>query len=173
MRLAIVASIATDSTGHAPTALSWESITASVPSRIALATSATSARVGRGELTIESSIWVAVIEGRASRPAIRNSCFWAIGTSAIGSSIPRSPRATITQSAARMISSAAFTACGFSILAISGKRVCRRTEVTSSAVRTNESAIRSTPIDSPNFSMSRSSSGRVSRPRVDPGMLSP
>ena len=33
-----------------------------------MATSATSARVGREELTIESSIWVAVIEGRASQP---------------------------------------------------------------------------------------------------------
>ena len=98
-----------------------------------MATSATSARVGREELTIESSIWVAVIDGRASLPAIRSSCFWTIGTSSIGSSIPRSPRATITQSAARMISSAASTAWGFSILAISGRRVCRRTLVTSSA----------------------------------------
>ena len=42
-------------------------MTASVPSRIALATSATSARVGRDEVTIESSIWVAVIDGRAMR----------------------------------------------------------------------------------------------------------
>ena len=42
-------------------------MTASVPSRIALATSATSARVGRDEVTIESSICVAVIDGRAMR----------------------------------------------------------------------------------------------------------
>ena len=56
------------STGCAPTAVSWESITASVPSRIALATSATSARVGREECTIESSICVAVIDGLASHP---------------------------------------------------------------------------------------------------------
>ena len=156
-----------------PTAVSWESITASVPSRIALATSATSARVGREEATIESSICVAVIDGRARRPATRSNCFWTIGTSSIGSSIPRSPRATITQSAARMMSSAESTACGFSILAINGSRVCLRTLVTSSAVRTNDSATRSTPIDSPKRSMSRSSSGTAGRPRVEPGMLSP
>ena len=51
-------------------------------------------------------------------------------------SMPRSPRATITQSAARMISSMRSTACGFSILAISGRRVCLRRDVTSSARRT-------------------------------------
>ena len=49
-------------------AVSWESMTASVPSRIALATSATSARVGRLDVTIESSICVAVIDGRAIGP---------------------------------------------------------------------------------------------------------
>ena len=43
--------------------------------------------------------------------------------------MPRSPRATITQSAARTISSARSTACGFSILAISGSRVCSRTRL--------------------------------------------
>ena len=49
MRSAIAAIISTAPTGYSPTAVSWESITASVPSRIALATSATSARVGREE----------------------------------------------------------------------------------------------------------------------------
>ena len=75
MRSAIAAIIATASTGYWPTALSWESMTASVPSRIALATSATSARVGREEVIIESSICVAVIDGRASCPAIASSRF--------------------------------------------------------------------------------------------------
>jgi hypothetical protein len=42
-------------TGRPP--VSWESITASVPSRIALATSVTSARSGASTVTIESSIW--------------------------------------------------------------------------------------------------------------------
>ena len=45
-------------------AVSAESITASVPSMIALATSLASARVGRGLVTIDSSICVAVITGR-------------------------------------------------------------------------------------------------------------
>jgi len=56
-----------------------------------LATSVTSARVGRGEFTIESSICVAVITGRASSPAIAITRFWTIGTSSSGSSTPRSP----------------------------------------------------------------------------------
>ena len=70
--------------------------------------------------------------------------------------MPRSPRATITQSAARMISTAFSTACGFSIFAISGIRVCLRTSEMSLGSRTNESATRSTPIDSPKRSSSRS-----------------
>ena len=62
---AIEAIIAIASTGYLPIAVSWDSITASVPSKIALATSVTSARVGRVEWTIDSSIWVAVIVGLA------------------------------------------------------------------------------------------------------------
>ena len=92
-----------------------------------MATSATSARVGREEVTIESSICVAVIDGRAIQPASFRSFFCASGTCSIGSSMPRSPRATITQSAACRISSARSTASGFSIFAISGRRVCSRT----------------------------------------------
>ena len=88
-------------------------------------------------------------------------------------SMPRSPRATITQSAARTISSARWTACGFSILAISGSRVCLRSDVTSSARRTNESATRSTPIRSPVRTWSRSSSGTEGSAAVSPGMLRP
>src|SRR2546429_328522 len=52
----------TASTGWWPIAVSSESITASVPSKIALATSVTSARVGRREGTIEASIWGAAVE---------------------------------------------------------------------------------------------------------------
>ena len=63
--------------------------------------------------------------------------------------MPRSPRATITQSAALMMSTACSTACGFSIFAISGRRVWSRTDSTSSGDCTNDSATMSTPIDSP------------------------
>ena len=146
---------------------------ASVPSRIALATSATSARVGREEETIESSICVAVIDGRASEPASASRRFWIIGTSSIGISTPRSPRATITQSAARMISAARSTACGFSIFATSGVRVCSRTKSTSSGLRTKLSATMSTPISMPARRCSRSSSGTAGRMSSGPGMFRP
>ena len=48
-------------TGYLPTALSADSITASVPSMTAFATSETSARVGTGLWIIDSIICVAVI----------------------------------------------------------------------------------------------------------------
>ena len=99
--------------------------------------------------------------------------FCTSGTSSIRSSIPRSPRATITQSAAWMIASASSTAWGFSILAISGRSVCSRTSSTSSARRTNDSATRSTPIDSPKRSSSRSSSGIVGQRGQRAGHVQP
>ena len=53
----------TASTGKEPAAVSPLSMTQSVPSSTALATSVASARVGRGFLIIDSSICVAVITG--------------------------------------------------------------------------------------------------------------
>ena len=53
--------VATVWAGCAPTLVSAESITASAPSKTALATSETSARVGRRSEIIESSIWVATM----------------------------------------------------------------------------------------------------------------
>ena len=50
--------------GYLPMAVSPESMQASAPSRIALATSVASARVGRGESCMLSSICVAMITGR-------------------------------------------------------------------------------------------------------------
>ena len=73
--LTIRAIIATDSTGYLPTAVSPDSITASVPSKTALATSETSARVGRGFSIIDSSICVAVITGLEYSDARRMMCF--------------------------------------------------------------------------------------------------
>ena len=58
--------VATVWAGYAPTLVSAESITASAPSKTALATSETSARVGRRSETIESSMWVATITGLAA-----------------------------------------------------------------------------------------------------------
>ncbi|MNX41437.1 hypothetical protein D3C86_718390 [compost metagenome] len=57
----------TVSMGNWPAAVSAESITASVPSSTALATSITSARVGSGALIMDSIIWVAVMTTRFRR----------------------------------------------------------------------------------------------------------
>ncbi len=59
MQMRFIASIV--STGYWPLAVSAESITASVPSSTALATSETSARVGTGLEIIDSIICVAVM----------------------------------------------------------------------------------------------------------------
>lgn len=58
-----LAIVLTASIGHFPLAVSPESITQSAPSRIAVPTSVTSARVGRGLVIIDSSIWVAQMTG--------------------------------------------------------------------------------------------------------------
>ena len=58
--------------------------------------------------------------GLALRRAISTARFCTSGTSSSGSSTPRSPRATMTPSKASMISSRLSTACGFSILAMTG-----------------------------------------------------
>ena len=55
--------VATASTGYWPAALSADSITASAPSKTAVATSETSARVGTGEVIMLSSICVATTTG--------------------------------------------------------------------------------------------------------------
>ena len=52
----IRAMVSTASTGYSPTLVSPDNITASAPSRIAFATSEASARVGRGEEIMDSSI---------------------------------------------------------------------------------------------------------------------
>ncbi len=83
---------------------------ASVPSRMALATSVASARVGRGLLTMDWSIWVAVMTGFPSRRPWSMMRFWTLGTLSSGISTPRSPRATMTPSAAPRISSRRSTA---------------------------------------------------------------
>ena len=107
--------IDTASIGYLPTALSAESMTASAPSKMACATSDTSARVGTGEVIIDSSICVATTTGLPWRRARRTMRFWMPGTCSSGISTPRSPRATIRPSDSAMISSSLVSACGFSI----------------------------------------------------------
>ena len=152
--------VATACTGYFPTLVSPDSITASAPSITALATSEASARVGREWVIIDSSIWVATMTGLALSRQTWTARFCTIGTSSSGISTPRSPRATIMPSKASTISSSRSTASGFSILAITGRRmptssITRCTSLTSSGLRTNDSATKSTPSRSAN---SRSSS---------------
>ena len=61
--------VATASTGYWPDADSADSMTASAPSKIAVATSETSARVGTGLVIIDSSICVATIDRLAGAAA--------------------------------------------------------------------------------------------------------
>ena len=105
VKAAIFASMVTDSLGNLPVADSPESMTQSVPSRIALATSVASARVGRRLVVMDSSICVAVMTGLPARLALPISCFCRIAISSIGTSTPRSPLAIIMPSAAARISS--------------------------------------------------------------------
>ena len=93
-------------------------MTASAPSKTAVATSDTSARVGTGAVIMLSSICVATTTGLPIRRPRRVMRFCTPGTASSGISTPRSPRATITPSASSMIASSCCSACGFSILAM-------------------------------------------------------
>ena len=99
------AMMVTASIGYWPAAVSADSITASAPSKMAVATSVASARVGVGALIMLSSICVATMTGLPQRCAVLMIRFCASGTSSGGSSTPRSPRATITASESDTISS--------------------------------------------------------------------
>ena len=118
-------------------------MTASVPSRIALATSDASARVGRGAWIMDSSICVAVITGLPWRLDSRMICFCISGTSSNGSSTPRSPRATMIASEASRMPQRFLSAVSFSIFAISlvPRGTMPRSCSMSSGRRTNDSAM--------------------------------
>ena len=88
----------TASTGNQPVAVSPESISASVPSSTAFATSATSARVGSRERNIDSSIWVAVMTGLPSSLLLAMIFFCQNGTPYLSMFTPKSPRATMMPS---------------------------------------------------------------------------
>ncbi|MCY1234656.1 hypothetical protein D9M72_472440 [compost metagenome] len=135
----------TASTGYSPEADSADSMTASAPSKTAVATSETSARVGTGAEIIDSSICVATTTGLPARRHARVSCFCRPGTDSSGISTPRSPRATISASESSMISSMRSSACGFSIFDIrpTRPRAILRTSARSSGRCTKESATQS------------------------------
>ena len=85
-------------TGYIPAADSAESMTASVPSNTAFATSLTTPRVGTGALIIDSIICVAVIVNLSASSASLIMRFCKAGTAALPTSMAKSPRATIMPS---------------------------------------------------------------------------
>lgn len=168
----------TVSTGYAPTLDSADSMTASAPSRIALATSEASARVGRELVIIDSIIWVATITGLALRRHSSTRRFCTIGTRSSGYSTARSPRATMTASNAATTPSMLSTACGFSTLAMTGTRrpsssITLWTSFTSSASRTKDRATMSQPIRRAKRRSSTSFSDSAGTFTAAPGRLMP
>ena len=167
--------ISTDSTGYRPAAVSAESITTSAPSYTAVATSDASARVGTGELTIDSSIWVATTTGLPVSRHARTIRRCAVGMVSGGISTPRSPRATMTASNAFTMESSASRAAGFSSFAITRHRppTSARSSSASAARCTNESAIQSTPSSRPRAASRRSLSDIAESGRTTPGTFTP
>ena len=103
--LAIVSMVKTDSIGYSPAAVSPDNIIASLPSSIALAISFASARVGLGDVIIDSNMCVAVITGLPNWFAFAIIFFWNIGTICVETSTPKSPLATMTPFTSFIISS--------------------------------------------------------------------
>ena len=116
--------------------------------------------------------------GLASRRASSIARFCTSGTSSRGISTPRSPRATMMPSKAATMPSRLSTACGFSILAMTGMRspnssMIAWTSTMSSAERTKDSAIMSTPRRMAKRRSSRSFSDRAGTLTATPGRLMP
>mmetsp|Transcript_71618 Transcript_71618/g.202175 ORF Transcript_71618/g.202175 Transcript_71618/m.202175 type:complete len:243 (+) Transcript_71618:16-744(+) len=105
----------TAASGNRPFAVSPESITTSVPSSTAFRTSVASARVGRGILSIESSICVAVTTNFPRMLHFAMSIFCTSPTFSMSISMPMSPRATMMPSLSSMISSMLLMPSWFSI----------------------------------------------------------
>ena len=153
--------VSSTSGGSAPIAVSPESMTALVPSNTAFATSDASALVGLGDITMDSSICVAVITGSPLAMHWRMMLFCSTGTFWMGNSTPRSPRATMMAPDASMMLSRFSTAPLVSILETmsgpsGGGFVPRRR--TSSPERTKEIATISMPSAKKGCSISKSSS---------------
>mmetsp|Transcript_4733 Transcript_4733/g.8099 ORF Transcript_4733/g.8099 Transcript_4733/m.8099 type:complete len:224 (+) Transcript_4733:618-1289(+) len=167
----------TASQGKRPAAVSPDSMTASVPSSTALATSVASARVGRGLQHIDSSICVAVMTGLPARLHLRMICFCAANMCSTRSSIPRSPLAIMTPSVALMMLSSSVMPCWFSIFAMILMYVPpllskkSRTVCTSPTVRTNDTARKSTLFSMPHSRSLRSFSVRMGKSTMAPGRL--
>ena len=166
-------------TGYFPVEVSAESITASAPSMIELATSLTSARVGVRLSIMVSIIWVAIITGIRASLALRTNSFWRSGTSCAGVSTAKSPRATMSPWQLAMISSILANASGFSILAMIGisSVVCALMSFLRSSIslawRTKERAIQSTSCSMAKMASLISFSVRAGREMLVLGRFTP
>mmetsp|Transcript_1717 Transcript_1717/g.6613 ORF Transcript_1717/g.6613 Transcript_1717/m.6613 type:complete len:313 (+) Transcript_1717:348-1286(+) len=180
--------VLTARSGYLPAADSPDNMTASALSTTAFVTSATSARVGRGFLAIESSICVATMTGLPLWRHASTMSFCHCTTSTRGTSTPRSPRATISPSAASTISPRLRKASTDSILATtrgrspsgyaSGNlaahastylRICR----TPSASWTKDAATTSMPCSTPNRMSASSLRDMAGSSKGIPGKLTP
>ena len=131
-----------------------------------------------GLSTIDSSIWVAVITGLPSTLALRIRCFCTTAMRSMGISTPRSPRATITPSAASRISSRWSSALERSILATTnGLCPARRPRYAAARGRwpspTKDWLTMSTPCSKANRRHSRSRSVNAADAEVDAGQVEP
>ena len=167
--------VCTAFSGNLPAALSALSIKASAPSKVALATSETSARVGDAFSIMLSSIWVATITGLPSCRHLRMIFFWIDGTSSMGHSTPKSPLATIMASDASMMFSMRFTALGISIFARTAAlpSTLAFTSKMSCSFWTKETATQSTPFSRPNSRSCQSFSVTEEMGRSTPGRFTP
>mmetsp|Transcript_13824 Transcript_13824/g.36973 ORF Transcript_13824/g.36973 Transcript_13824/m.36973 type:complete len:222 (-) Transcript_13824:857-1522(-) len=151
--------IVTVSTGNLPMADSELSITALVPSSTAFATSQASARVGKGLSSMDASISVAQTTYLPAAFVFEIIIFCAIQIFSMGISMPKSPRATMMESLASMISSMFFKPSSFSIFEMilmlrpRGPKVSR-ISLTSAALCTKDAAMKSTPWGMPKFTKS-------------------
>ena len=168
----------TASRGYWPMAVSPESMQASPPSRIALATSVTSARVGRRECCMLSSICVAMITGFCWARQADTIRFCTTGICATSISTPKSPRATMIASDSSMMLSNWSRASGFSILATTRAddpldRSSSFNSHTSSLWRTKLRPTKSISCSAAHSAFSRSSSSMAGALSFTPGRLSP
>mmetsp|Transcript_440 Transcript_440/g.1564 ORF Transcript_440/g.1564 Transcript_440/m.1564 type:complete len:288 (-) Transcript_440:805-1668(-) len=150
----------TASNGYFPAAVSPDSMTQSVPSMTALATSVASALVGLGAPVMDSNICVAVMTGFPASLHLRIILFCAKKICSMRISIPKSPRATITPSDLFTMSSKLSKPSMFSTFAIIpiflpgvSPTTSRMTSM-SDPFLTKEAAMKSTLFFTPQFKMS-------------------
>ena len=181
-RVEVARTTSRDFSGCRPIAVSPVSSSASAFCRTASATSATSARVGVGKVSMLERKWEATRTGLFRCRQSFTICRWTIGTSASGICAPRSPRATITASLASMISASRGRASMDSILPMTPTsfaaapgwvRRNARSWSSGSALLTKDTATKSTPSFTANSMSRQSFDDRVGSCEFLPRMMRP